>query len=387
MLRIGLDYKFINPATVAANKPPGAALENPLFALLRAVHEAGSISGAAARTGFSYRHVWGELKRWEVALGQPLVRWGKGRSARLSDFAEKLVWAEEQALARLLPQILSLEAELERAFAEAFNPQSQLLNIVASHDLALPLLRDQLATRHLLLDIRYAPSVQALKALSSGAAQLAGFHVGDDHPAGSLTARTFKSLLKPGLHKLIGFAARQQGLMVRQGNPLGLRSLADVARHPARFVNRPEGSGTRVEFEQLLALQGIPTTAILGYGREEASHLAVAAAVAADAADAGFGIEAAARRYDLDFVPLATERYYLVCLKATLDLPAVRALRAHLADPAWQATLAQLPGYFADRSGEVLSLTRALPWYRFERAGRAGPAGRAGQTSVAKPVC
>ena len=371
MLRIGLDYKLTkvlgntSDAIPAFAAPDQAALDNPLFTLLRAVRDAGSISGAAVRVGYSYRHVWGELKRWEAALEQPLVRWGKGKNARLTDFAERLVWAEEQARARLLPQILSLEAELERAFADAFNPQSQLLTMVASHDLALPLLRDRLAAQRLLLDIRYAPSVAALKALTSGAAQLAGFHVGDDHPANSITARTFKGLLKPGLHKLIGFAARRQGLMVRQGNPLTLTSLTDVARSHARFVNRPPGSGTRIEFEHLLAVQGISPDAISGFGREEATHLAVAAAIAADAADVGFGIEAAAQRYALDFVPLATERYYLVCLKETLELPAVSALRAHLASEMWHGAMAHLPGYVPDQPGSVLSLTRVLPWYRY----------------------
>jgi putative molybdopterin biosynthesis protein len=98
----------------------------------------------------------------------------------------------------------------------------------------------------------------------------------------------------------------------------------------------------------------------------EDSHVAVAAAVAAGRADAGLGVAAAAAGLGLDFVPLVEEDYLLVCLRDALDTPAVQALRATLADTAWRDAVSPLPGYAVrDDSGEVLSLTRALPWWRF----------------------
>ena len=89
-------------------------LHHPLMALLAAVHDAGSISGAARRLSLSYRHVWGELKRWEAELGQTLVLWVKGQPALLSPFGEKLLWAERRAQARLAPQVEALRSELLR---------------------------------------------------------------------------------------------------------------------------------------------------------------------------------------------------------------------------------------------------------------------------------
>jgi putative molybdopterin biosynthesis protein len=100
----------------------GRALRNALMDLLQAVREQGSIAAAAKRLGQSYRHVWGELKAWEARLGQPLIVWDKGQPARLSEFGDKLLWAERQAQARLAPQIEALHADLERAFAVAFDP-------------------------------------------------------------------------------------------------------------------------------------------------------------------------------------------------------------------------------------------------------------------------
>ena len=96
--------------------------------------------------------------------------------------------------------------------------------------------------------------------------------------------------------------------------------------------------------------------------------MAVAAAVASAAADVGPGIEAAASQFGLDFIPLVAEDYFLVCLKDALDQPAVRQLRQALASPSWPLALADLPGYQAQRSGQVLSLTQALPWWHYRVA-------------------
>ena len=94
------------------------------------------------------------------------------------------------------------------------------------------------------------------------------------------------------------------------------------------------------------------------------------AAVASGAADAGLGIEVAARSRGLDFVPLIQEDYYLVCLKSALEQPPVQALLAVLRSERWRALVAGLPGYDPQGSGEVLSLRRQLPWWDFARPRR-----------------
>lgn len=346
-----------------------AQIRNPLPEMLEAVAQQGSISAAARTLGMSYRHVWGALKRWEEQLGGELIIWGKGQSAQLSEFGTKLLWAERQAQARLAPQIAALHADLERAFAVAFDDSAHVLTMYASHDDALATLRAHAATPGesgaLHLDIRFTGSVDAIRALNEGRCTLAGFHTLEQPAASSLAARTYKPLLQPGQHKIIGFAKRTQGLIVAKGNPLGLQSLADVARTGARFVNRPLGSGTRVLLEDQLALAGLTGQHITGFDRDEPSHTAVAQAVVAGAADAGLGIEMAARARGLDFVPLVDEHYHLACLKSSLEQPATRALRALLLSPAWQLHMAQLPGYTPMRSGEVLAMSSVLPWWQF----------------------
>jgi len=354
-----------------------ARIGNPLLDLLQAVAATGSITGAARELDLSYRHVWGELRRWEGVLGHGLIVWEKGQAARLTEFAAKLLWAERQAQARLLPQIEALRADLERAFAVAFDDSAHVLTFYASHDEALSCLREEALaeTQRLHLDIRFTGSVDAIRALNEGRCTLAGFHTMDTPAAGSLARRTYKPLLRPGRHKLIGFARRTQGLIVARGNPLRLASLADVARRRARFANRVLGSGTRVLLDELLIDAGLAPADIAGYDRTEPSHAAVAEAVESGEADAGFGIEATARARGLDFVPLAQERYHLACLRDALEQPATQALLRLLRTERWQTRLAAIPGYAAAESGEVLSMRRVLPWwhYRTVRAHAASP--------------
>ena len=348
-----------------------AQVRNPLIDLLQAVAAHGSISAGARALGLSYRHVWGELKRWEQELGNPLLVWEKGQSARLTEFGSKLMWAEAQAQARLAPQIEALRNELERAFAVAFDHQAHIAMLYASHDDALGSLREfALGTTgaspaRLHLDIRFSGSVDAIRALNEGRCVMAGFHTMQNPSQGSVAEKIYKPLLKPGLHKIIGFATRTQGLMVAAGNPLRLQSLHDIQTRGARFVNRPLGTGTRVVLDELLAQAGLQASHFPGHARTEPSHTAAAHAVAAGDADVALGIAVAAQAQGLDFVPLLQENYHLVCLKTALQEPAIVALLALLKSPAWQTRLATLPGYQPWHSGEVQSLRKMLPWWSF----------------------
>ncbi len=359
--------------TLGTERGKDALLRNPLMDLLHAVRTEGSIAKAAKALGLSYRGVWGALKNHEQTLGRPLIVWDKGQRARLTEFGEKLLWAERQAQARLAPQVETLRGDIERAFssafATAFDENNHVLTLYASHDAALSALREHTRQSGLHLDIRFTGSVDAIAALNAGRCMMAGFHTLDHPDRASIAAKTYRSLLKPGLHKLIGFAHRTQGLIVAKGNPLRIRSLADLTRPGVRYVNRAEGTGTRVLLDELLAQAGLQGSALQGFESQEPSHAAVAQAVASQAADAGLGIEAAAREHSLAFVPLMQERYHLVCLKSELATMPVAALLRALQDRTWQTTLDALPGYSSAhaQSGKVLSMSAVLPWWNYRQ--------------------
>ena len=332
---------------------------------LQAVAEHGSILAASKALGLSYRHVWGSLKRWEKELQQPVLNWERGQAAQLTTFGQRLIFADAQAKARLSPQIEALQAELERGLALAFDPSAHVIPLHASHDEALSRLRTHVAKANLHLNISFTGSLDALRALNDGRCLVAGFHTRLPALADSHAARTYKSLLIPGQHKILGFVQRSQGLIVAKGNPLKIKSLAEVAARSLRFTNRPAGTGPRVLLDELLAEQGIAKTAIAGYRKTEPSHQAAALAVVQGNADVALGIEAAAVAQGLGFVPLVQERYALVCSAEALDDPAVQLLAKQLKSAAWLRELSKISGYSPLQSGQVLKMTQVLPWWDF----------------------
>jgi putative molybdopterin biosynthesis protein len=361
---IQLAYSWQQASSSGAARSPTSPLQNPLMDLLHAVRANGSISGAAKSLSLSYRHVWGELRRWEAELGQPLIVWEKGQAARLTAFADKMLWAERQAQARLAPQISALQAELEKTFALAFDPDQHLLTMYASHDDALVSLRSHAAQQGLHLDMRFCGSVDAIRALNEGRCTVAGFHAPIQPTASSLVARTYKPLLRTGLHKIIGFARREQGLMVPHGNPMGLTQWADLLRPGLRLANRTLGTGTRLLLDDWLASQGVAGDTIAGYEHAEPSHAAAATRIASGQADVGLGIASSAHTHDLDFIPLVQEDYWLVCLKSALDSPPVQALRSLVGSHPWGQQLLRHAGYSAHtHPGQVQSLKAKLPWW------------------------
>ena len=365
MQHIHLSYNWTPHADPDSERHQTSPLRNPLMDLLQAVRAAGSIAAAAKSMQLSYRHVWGELKRWEQTLGQPLIVWEKGQAARLSPFADKLLWAERQAQARLAPQITTLHAELEKTFAMAFDPASHLLTVYASHDDALVQLQQHAAQQALHLDIRFCGSVDAIRALNEGRCVMAGFHAPATPSADSLVAQTYKPLLKTGLHKLMGFAHREQGLIVPKNNPRQITALQDLLKPGLRFINRPTGTGTRLLLDQWLTEAGLSPSSIVGYGDEEPSHVAVAARIASGQADTGLGIASAAHFQGLDFIPLKKENYWLICLKSALGSPSIQKRQQVLASQGWIERLNRLPGYEADHTcGQIQSLKHHLPWWK-----------------------
>lgn len=331
----------------------GNQLDPKLFALLGAVHRHGKLTRAAEAVGVSYRHAWNLLNKWGEFFSIPLVELERGRGARLSALGEKLLWAEQRVIARLGPQLESLGSELNLAIQQELEGVKPVLRLHASHGFAVELLPQHL--RELRLDLQYCSPREALAALNRGASDLAGFHLPRGE-VGERVSRDYRDLLKPRRHRSIGFIARQQGLMVAPGNPKGLHGIEDVAGEGVRFINRQTASGTRTLFDGLLAEAGIPAARIRGYETEEYTHSAVAAYVADGMADAGFGVEAAARRFGLDFVPLATEDYLLICHQRSLTEARFESLLEVLASQAFQAAVSALPGYSPNRCGEIIGL-------------------------------
>lgn len=352
--------RIVPTLTWALAGHPAEALDARLPALLDAIAQGRSLFAAVAACGISYRAAWGLLRDYEVKLGAPLVVLERGRGARLAPAGERLVEARRKAerrLARLLPALaVEIGRAADREPAQRPHGPVARLRIAASHDLALATLRDALsADGGLALEITVMGSLHALEQLDEGRVELAGFHVAIGKHAASELA-PFRRFLSPRRNRLVRLVDREQGFILPRRNPARVHGFADLASKGLRFVNRQNGSGTRVLIDRLLGEERVETSNLIGYGTEELTHAAVAATVASGAADAGFGLRAAAAQQGLAFVPRVRERYYLAVRASTLATPGVARLIELLRGPAFARVVRTLPGYRATAAGMVVGI-------------------------------
>jgi putative molybdopterin biosynthesis protein len=223
--------------------------------------------------------------------------------------------------------------------------------IAGSHD---PLLEWAARESGCGLAILACGSRAGIARLAAGEATAAAIHwrdsIGDGYN-GELIRATFG----PGGHDIVAleWAQRRQGLLLAAGNPHRVRGIADVARRKLRVVARQPGAGSHRLFEQLLAAQALAPGALRWTPGPVHAETEVAAAIAEGRADAGLGIEAAARERGLDFIPLTIERLDLVCRRRDAFEPPLQALLAFGRGTALAATAKSLGGYDIAGLGRV----------------------------------
>jgi molybdate transport repressor ModE-like protein len=344
-----------------------------LLELLHAIETEHSIAAAATRLGVSYRHAWGLIRRANREFGAPLLNMSRGRRATLSVLGEKLVAADRRINARIAPLLDSLASELESEIVRSRAGTTEVLRIHASHGYAIELLRTALTRRGIPLDIRYRGSMEALASLAGENCEVAAFHA----PLGALQAPVlafYAKWLDAKNQVLVNLATRRVGIMVAPGNPKRILSLADLAKPGVRFVNRQFGAGTRIVLDLLLKQEGIDSRNISGYDTGEFTHSAVAACIASDLADAGFGVEAGARQFKLDFITMLSERYFLICKRSFVRGPAIRRIIEILSSKQFRAEAAVLAGVDVTQAGSLLSLEDAFPELEASARAEHGPA-------------
>ena len=335
-------------------------LPKRLIDLLVDIGEHGSIAGACEHSGTSYRYAWGLLQDGQTMFGAPLVNMARGKSATLTPLGEKLVWADRRIAARLSPALDSLASELEVEIERALSDTPSVMRIHASHGFAVEALRGFLMRAQIPVDLKYRGSQEAVASLASGGCDVAGFHV----PLGDFEQRSleyYARWIDPDRQKLINVATRRQGLMVARGNPKKIYRIADLARDGVRFINRQPGSGTRVLLDLLLEREQLDPGSIQGYDDGEHTHAAVAAYIASGMADAGFGIETPARQFNLEFIPIETERYFLSCHNEALEQEQIKHMMEILRSADFRGAVNALPGYNGDLAGNVEDVRSAFP--------------------------
>lgn len=231
---------------------------------------------------------------------------------------------------------------------------ARTLVAIGSHDLALDWLGNILNLKHgIRLSSANVGSMGGLVALKRRETHMAGIHLLDTD-TGEYNISYINRYLSGERVRLVNLVKRQQGLLVKKGNPLGIGGIQDLIREEVRYINRQKGAGTRILLDYLLKAADIDTDDISGYEREEFTHLAVAAAIQSDTADAGLGIYAAARALGLDFIPVAEERYDLCFLLDLIDDTAFAAVMEAIASEDFRREVEHFGGYDLSLSGQVM---------------------------------
>ena len=245
-----------------------------------------------------------------------------------------------------------VEIELLRSQAEV----DATLVFVGSHDNILDVLANELHKHRPIIRISSAHvgSMGGIMAIRRGEAHIAGSHLLDEEN-GEYNISFIQRFLPSVPLQLVNLCYREQGLIVQKGNPHNINIFADIADKKLTFINRQPGAGTRLLTDKVLGDAGIETTAIRGYEHEEYTHMNVAAAVASSSVDAGLGIRAAAVALDLDFVPVAEERYDLIIPQAFQeDIKIQTVLQLIRENDDFQKSVLSLGGYNLRDCGKVM---------------------------------
>lgn len=257
-------------------------------------------------------------------------------------------------------------AKYYRAKARAFifqemilpeNPEKNAIPVLGSHDLALEAVSNHLQQKeNAQLNLIMLPigSLDGLIALRQGRARIAGCHLLDVE-SGEYNIPFVRHLFPEQDIALVTLAHREQGLIITKGNPKQITSLQDLIRDNIRMVNRNKGSGTRLWLDGTLSNLALPSENLRGYKQEVQTHTAVAQAVLEGRADVGLGLQAAASKLDLDFVPLFQERFDLVLFEEQLEDKRIAPLFDFLNSAAFRKIVQNLGGYQTEHSGEKLS--------------------------------
>jgi len=236
---------------------------------------------------------------------------------------------------------------------EILNPSH--VHFVGSHDPVVELLADFLKHSSIPMNfhLSFKGSMDGLLALFRRQADISGIHLWDEK-TGEYNLPFVHYVLPGESVTLINLVQRVQGLIVQPGNPLKLQSLEDLQNDNVRFINRQKASGTRLRLDATLRAAKISPAAILGYENEEQTHFGVASCVANGQADVGIGVQSAAHRMGLDFIPLFNERYDLVTLHEVTKSEVWKMILHILNSSAFQIAIQRQVGYDTSFTGKVM---------------------------------
>jgi putative molybdopterin biosynthesis protein len=248
--------------------------------------------------------------------------------------------------------------ENEVTEVELLKPLDEIANtvvMVGSHDLTLDLLANLLGKYYppIFLSSHSVGSLGGILAIKNGTCHMAGSHLLDPE-TGEYNVTYIHTYLNGIEVRVIHLVFREQGLFVQRGNPKKVKGLDDLLRRDITFINRQKGSGTRILLDHTLKTLSLKPDQITGYEKEEFTHMAVASTVASGIADAGLGILPAAKAMNLDFIPIAKERYDVIIPSIYFAEEKIQKVVETIRSKEFRTMVSRMGGYDVSRTGEEL---------------------------------
>jgi len=232
---------------------------------------------------------------------------------------------------------------------------SGALLAAGSNDPILDILQTTLRRRHPDLYIFSANtgSTEGLAALNAGYTDIAWTHLWDQ-ASGQYNIPFLSSRLPRIDAVVVNLFHRDIGLVFAADNPLNIRDIEDMQQPGLRFINRQEGSGTRLLIDYHLKKAGIGTDKLIGYENEVFTHLEVGLAILSHQADVGMATGSVSRMLGLSFLSVAKERFDMILDKKTYFEKGVQNFIDTLRSASFRKGVEKLGHYDFYESGKIL---------------------------------
>ncbi len=243
--------------------------------------------------------------------------------------------------------------EVEVILTKSLKEIENQIVVIGSHDLMLDFINDIMISEKedTSISSTHLGSFGGILTLKNKESLIAPIHVLDE-VTGEYNISTVSKFFKGEEMALIKGVQRQQGLIVKKGNPLNIKTILDIKE--CKYVNRQRGSGTYILLEHLMKEANIAKEDIVGFDFNVPTHFDVAINVKEGIADCGLGVYSVAKALDLDFIKLTNEEYDFLVHKEELESEKVQLFIETLKSENLRHKLEKSGGYEFNNTGEVI---------------------------------